>query len=210
MDVSNLTELHIDALREIGNIGAGNAATSMATLINRRIKMEVPSVKIISFDDMMQIVGGPEELIVAMYFKIYGEVPSSVYLILSLEEAETLINRMVGDIHVDLQREEVDEFALSALKEVGNIITGSYISALSDFINIHMQSSIPHLSIDMAGALLTVGLIELSQVSDYAILIDTEIQEGNASNGVHGHFFLLPEPKSFPKLFSALGISQDG
>lgn len=208
MDVNNLSDLHIDALREIGNIGAGNAATSMATLINKRVHMDVPNVNIVTFDDMMDIVGGPEELIVAMFFKIYGDAPGSVYLILSIEEAERLISHIAGDVSLNLRSDQPNELALSALKEVGNIITGSYISALSDFININMQSSIPHLSVDMAGAILTVGLIELSQVTDYVIVINTEINDDDTNNGVHGHFFLLPDPDSFPKIFSALGINR--
>src|SRR5690625_1639594 len=207
MDVNNLSHIHIDALREIGNIGAGNAATSMSTLINKRIEMDVPSVNIVTFDEMMDIVGGPEELIVAMFFRICGDAPGTVYLMLSIEEAESLISHISDDISLNLRSEQPDELALSALKEVGNIITGSYLSALSDFININMQSSVPYLSIDMAGAILTVGLIELSQVTDYAIVINTEINEETANNGVHGHFFLLPDPESFTKIFSALGIT---
>lgn len=207
MDVNNLSHIHIDALREIGNIGAGNAASSMASLINQRVHMDVPSVNIVTFDEMMDMVGGSEELIVAMFFKIYGDVPGSVYFMLSIEEAEQLISHIVLDVPLNLRSQQPNDLALSALKEVGNIITGSYISALSDFINVNMQTSVPYLSVDMAGAILTVGLIELSQVTDYAIVINTKINEDQVNNGVHGHFFLLPDPESFPKIFSALGIN---
>lgn len=209
MGYYKLSSEQLDVLKEIGNIGAGNAATSMSQLIDKRIHMEVPSVKIVTFDEVTEMVGGPEQLIVAMFFRIYGEAPGSVYFILTKEEAESLVLQMTNFTDIDLLNHP-NHLAISALKEVGNIMTGSYLSALSDFININMQSSIPYLSIDMAGAVLTAGLIELSHVSDYAIVINTEINHSHACNRLKGHFFLLPDLESFPKIFSALGIHDNG
>src|SRR5690625_6712070 len=97
MNFKNLSGIQMDVLREIGNIGAGNAATSMSELIDKRVDMKVPSVKIVSFDEIVDIVGGPEQLIVALLFKIYGEAPGSVYFILSIEEAESLVKQIVND-----------------------------------------------------------------------------------------------------------------
>lgn len=208
MDFQNLSNLQLDVLREIGNIGAGNAATSMSKLINKRIDMNVPSVNVVTFDEMMEIIGGPEQLIVAMFFRIQGDTPGSVYLILSIEEAESLVSQITNDATLNLLSEtKPDELAISVLKEVGNILTGSYLSALSDFININMQSSIPYLSVDMAGAVLIPGLLEISQVSDYAIVIDTEINKHTLKSGFNGHFFLIPDLESIPKFFTALGIN---
>lgn len=208
MDFKKLSHIQLDVLREIGNIGAGNAATSMSKLINKRVDMDVPSVNVVTFDEMMEIIGGPEQLIVAMFFRIQGEAPGSVYFILSIEEAESLVSQITNGTTLNLLADtEPDELAISVLKEVGNIMTGSYLSALSDFVNINMQSSIPYLSVDMAGAVLTAGLIELSQVSDYAIVIDTEISKQGTKSGLNGHFFLLPDFESIPKFFSALGIN---
>lgn len=208
MDVNKLSNLELDVLREIGNIGAGNAATSMSTLIDKRVNMKVPSVNVVTFDEMMDVVGGPEQLIVAMFFRIHGDAPGTVYFILTVEEAEALIKKVTNNQELKISSEEKpDELALSALKEISNIMAGSYLSALSDFTNINMQSSVPYLSIDMAGAILTVGLIELSQVSDYAIVINTEISDEMSVNGLSGNFFLLPDPDTIPILFSALGIS---
>lgn len=208
MDVNNLSSLQLDVLREIGNIGAGNAATSMSTLIDKRVDMSVPSVNVVTFDEMMDIVGGPEQLIVAMFFRIHGEAPGTVYFILTIEEAQELVNGIAPNEELRISMDEPpSELAISALKEIGNIMTGSYLSALSDFTQINMQSSIPYLSIDMAGAVLTAGLVELSQVSDYAIVINTEISDNISSDGLSGNFFLLPDLETIPKLFSALGIN---
>ncbi|WP_345739386.1 chemotaxis protein CheC [Virgibacillus salarius] len=100
-----------------------------------------------------------------------------------------------------------NELAISVLKETGNIVTGAYLSALSDFTQVNMQPSVPYLSIDMAGAILTAGLIELSQVTDYAIIINTKMNPSHLSHSIEGHFLFIPDPDSFPKLFQALGIN---
>lgn len=208
MTYGSLSKIQVDVLREIGNIGAGNAATSMAEMIDKKVNMKIPSVNIVTFDEMMDIIGGPEALIVALYFRIHGETPGTVYFTLTIEKAESLLREITKDPNIQLFKDgEANSLAISALSEVGNIMTGSYLSALSDFLNINMQSSIPYLSIDMAGAVLTPGLIEVSQVSDYAIVIDTQINDSHHDNGVQGHFFLLPDMESLPKIFNALGIN---
>ncbi len=96
MDSKKLSNLHKDVLREIGNIGAGNATASMSQLINKKIKMEVPSVKIVTINEMMELSGGPEELIVAIFFRFEGEVTGTVYFILTIEEAEYLVSKMTN------------------------------------------------------------------------------------------------------------------
>lgn len=209
MDYYELSCEQLDVLREIGNIGAGNAATSMSELIDKRIHMEVPSVNIVTFDEITEIVGGSEQLIVAMFFRIHGETPGSVYFILTTDEAESLVSQITNNEQIDLMNDQSNDIVMSALKEIGNIMTGSYLTALSDFMKVNVHSSIPYLSIDMAGAVLTAGLIELSRVSDYAIVIDTEIKNYYANNGLKAHFFFLPDLESFPKIFSALGINDD-
>ncbi|AXI09103.1 CheY-P-specific phosphatase CheC [Oceanobacillus sp. 143] len=209
MEYLKLTSTQKDLLREIGNIGSGNAATSMAKLTNRKINMQVPSVNILDFDQMMEMIGGAEELIVALLFEINGEVPGTVYFILKVEEAEMLVRNLTDNQDFSFTDNcSVDEMTISVLQEIGNIVTGSYLTALSDFTNINMQPSVPHLSIDMAGAVLTMGIIELSQVSDCAIIIDTKIQSIDLKDGIHGHFFFVPFPEALPKLFKALGISE--
>lgn len=209
MEYSNLTGMQLDVLREAGNIGAGNAATSMSILLNRKIDMNVPSVSVVDYNDMMDLIGGPEELIVAIVFQIEGEFPCTVYFILSVEEAENLIQDLIGNKNFKLMNDLYhNELAMSALKETGNIVIGSYLSALSDFIQYKLHPSIPYLSVDMSGAILTAGLIEISEVSDYAIVINTSILS-DSSEKIQGHFFLLPEPESISKIFDALGIEND-
>ncbi|WP_164668974.1 chemotaxis protein CheC [Virgibacillus doumboii] len=209
-DIKNLTNVQMDVLREVGNIGAGNAATSMSKLINKKIDMQIPSVNIVSFNEAIEMIGGSETPIAGIMIHIFGDVPGKVYFILTIEEAEFLVKSITGQSNFKLlSEEELNEFAISALKESGNILTGSYISALSDFTRLNMQPSVPFLSVDMAGAVLSESLIEVSQVTDYAIIIDTKINDGESVNGIHGNFLFLPNPESFAKIFEALGIKEN-
>lgn len=208
MNEKKLSDLQKDVLREIGNIGAGNATSSMAQLINKEVKMEVPSVRIVTINEMMEIIGGPEKVIVAIFFRIKGEITGTVYFVLTMEEAQYLIRNMtmMEDMSVMDETGEINDMAISVLQEVANILTGSYLSALADFTHLHMTPSVPYLSIDMAAATLVTGLIELQTVTDHAIIIDTKIKGNETDESAKGHFLLVPDPPSISTFFSALGI----
>lgn len=208
--IERIKPYHLDVLKEVGNIGAGNAATALSRLLNKLIDMNVPSVRIVSFQEITELIGGADKTVAAVYLRIEGEVPGNMFFILTLKEAEELISKLTGLEEMDLTNQEMNEMAVSALQELGNILAGSYLSALSDFTKLNLQPSVPALSVDMFGAILNYGLIELSHVSDYAIVIDTRIIEmENDSKQSTGHFFLLPDPESFSRLFKALGVEID-
>lgn len=201
---------HLDVLKEVGNIGAGNAATALSSLLNKFIDMKVPSVRVISFQEITELIGGADTTVAAIFLRVEGEAPGSMFFMVPVKEAEELIQKLTGISSFHLEEPPYDEMGLSALQEVGNILAGSYLSALSDFTKLNLQPSVPALSIDMAGAILSYGLIEISQVGDYAIVIDTKITEveQNLPQST-GHFFLLPDPNSFQKLFHSLGVEMD-
>lgn len=205
--IEKFSQMHLDILKEVGNIGAGNAATALSKLLNKKIEMNVPNVQIVSFNEMMEMSGGAENIVASVFLRIEGDAPASMFFILSLEDASNFIRRMIGNEDFSFEKPPYDEMALSALQELGNILSGSYLSSLSDFTNLDLHPSVPALSIDMVGAILSFGLIELSQVSDYAIVIDTAFyEESSDADYVKGHFFLLPDPDSFEIIFKSLGV----
>jgi chemotaxis protein CheC len=205
-----LNSTHLDVLKEIGNIGAGHSATALSQLLNRRIDMEVPDVKITSFNEMMDVVGGVEHVVVSIFFRITGDVPGSMFVILPLEEAGVFVQEIMQDQTVSFLAPPFPNLALSALKEIGNILAGSYLSSLSDFTNLQMMPSVPSLCIDMAGAVISNGLVEVSHISDYAIIIDTVMYDDGCTASFKGHFLLIPDPASFTAIFSALGVAGHG
>jgi len=206
--IEKISSIHLDILKEIGNIGAGNAATALSKLLNKKIDMKVPDVRIVSFDEMMNMAGGAENVVAGVFLRIEGEAPGSMFFVLPISQATMFIQDMLGDKNYHLDSHPHNEIGLSALQELGNILSGSYLSSLSDFTNLTLYPSVPALSIDMVGAIISYGLIELSHVSDYAIVIDTALNEDESLNkeSVKGHFFLLPDPESFDIIFTALGV----
>lgn len=209
--IKHLSTTHIDILKEVGNIGAGHAATALSKLLNKKIDMKVPDVKVVSFNEMMEVVGGTENVVASVFLRIEGDAPGSMFFILSIEQASRFIQQLTNDHDFSLENLPYPEMALSALQELGNILSGSYLTSFSDFTNLNLYPSVPAISIDMIGAILSFGLIELSTVGDYAILIDTALQEENQpiTDSVKGHFFLLPDPDSFSIIFKALGVTDD-
>ncbi|HLS07656.1 chemotaxis protein CheC [Lentibacillus sp.] len=209
MEPNRLSAFQLDVLREAGNIGAGHATTSMSKLMNNKVDMQVPSVHIMPFDEVLEWIGASDTPVAGIMIRIYGDAPGTVYFILHVEEAESLVKSMTQHSDIQLVHGETNHFAESAIKETGNILTGSYLSALSDFTGLHMQPSVPFLHIDMAGAIVSHALIEVSQVTDHALIIETEISYGGKSHRIHGNFLFLPDPGSFLKLFQSLGIEEN-
>ncbi|MBU9714530.1 chemotaxis protein CheC [Evansella tamaricis] len=207
--IDRIQPAHLDILKEIGNIGAGHAATSLSKLLNRTIDMEVPSVKIVHFNDISDFVGGQEETVAAIFLRIMGDAPGNMFFLVPIQEATKLIQQLTGDLSITYTTLETNEMGVSALCEMGNILAGSYLTALSDFTKLNLQPTPPAMAIDMAMAVLSHGLLELSQAGDYAIVIDTKIQEKDELNTAQtkGHFFLLPDPPSFEAIFHSLGVT---
>ena len=204
--VNHLNADHMDILKEIGNIGVGNAATALSQLLNKKIEMNIPNVQTVSFDEMMDLVGGAEKIVAAVFLRIEGDAPGNMFFVLSLPQAERFIKQMTGDHQFSFASQQT-ELGLSALQELGNILAGSYLSALADFTRLKLYPSVPALTVDMIGAILQYGLLELSRVGDYAIVIDTAVhEEQQPQDSVNGHFFLLPDPDSFVPIFRSLGV----
>ncbi len=209
--IRNISEFQLDVLREISNIGAGNATTALSRLLNNPVDMNVSRVLPLHFHEILEYVGGAENIVATVFLRIQGDISGNMFFVINLEVAKSLIQDMLGTIEDD----EFSEMGFSVLQEIGNILSGSYLTALSDFTGLDLQPSVPSLAIDMAGALLGDGLMELGRSGDYAILIDAQIsirklvEAAIVQNG-GGHFFLLPDPESFEKLFTALGVQDHG
>ncbi|MBP1991315.1 chemotaxis protein CheC [Paenibacillus eucommiae] len=203
MDVfKDIADFQMDVLKEVGNIGAGHAATALSTLLNKPIDMLVPRVRMLPFEEICESVGGAETVVMAIFLRVDGDAPGNLFFILNLESARKMLLHLVGIPELD--GEEYTEMEISALNEIGNILAGSYLSSLADFTHLRMSPTVPSLAIDMAGAILSYGLLQFGHMGDQALLIDTKFLEGE--NEVQGHFFLIPDPESFSKIFIALGV----
>ncbi|HAF0292622.1 TPA: CheY-P-specific phosphatase CheC, partial [Salmonella enterica subsp. enterica serovar Typhimurium var. 5-] len=136
-----ISDMHLDILKEVGNIGAGHAATALSTLLNKKVDMKVPNVRVVSFDEMMEMAGGAESVIASVFLRIEGDAPGSMFFVLPLEQAEKFIRSLIGDQSFSFSNPVVSDLALSALQEMGNILSGSYLSSLSDFTKLNLLPS---------------------------------------------------------------------
>jgi chemotaxis protein CheC len=195
-------EVQEDVLREVGNIGAGHAATALSSLLQEEVRISVTCARICSFDEISEVVGGAETVIAAVFLRMTGDVQGNMLLLLTLHSARQLLRRLFQS---DREIEDFSELELSALGEVGNILAGAYLNAIGRLTSLNVAQSVPAVAVDMAGAILDIGILMAGETSDAALLIDTRIAQG--SSEVEGHFFLLPDPQSLPILLAALGCS---
>ncbi|MGI6435406.1 MAG: chemotaxis protein CheC [Syntrophomonadaceae bacterium] len=203
--ISNLSSMQLDALREIGNIGAGNAATAMAELIKAKIDMNVPNVKILPFGDVPDLLGGADCHIIGIYLDVGGSVSSNILFILPIEQACLLVDLLMGKEVGESKADNLGEIELSAMREMGNIIAATYLNALAAFTGLTLRPSVPALAIDMAGAVLDAVLARFGEVADHVLLLETCFKKD--VHNVVGHFLLLPEPEALDTILSALGVS---
>ncbi|MBO2945733.1 chemotaxis protein CheC [Paenibacillus sp. F411] len=195
-------DFKMDVLKEVGNIGAGNAATALSQLLNKPIDMAVPKVQLLPFEEIADCVGGPEAIVLAVFLRVEGDAPGNLFFIMTPEAGKKLLKRLAG-IEVE-EGDSFNEMEQSALSEIGNILAGSYLSSLADFTRLSMTPTVPGLAIDMAGAVLGYGLLQFGEMGDDALLINTTFLEGQYE--VEGQFFLIPDPQTFAQIFEALGV----
>ncbi|SPF51452.1 CheC-like family protein [Candidatus Desulfosporosinus infrequens] len=196
-----ITQFQLDALREIGNIGSGHAATALSTLLQRRIDMSVPKVWAIPFEQVTAIVGQLDTPQATIYVKVEGEASGKAVFFFPIESAQIMVQALMGrNEPLDLYS---DEMAQSALKEVGNILVSSFIIAISQFSGIPLQPSVPALAVDMIGASLDAIFLEEGSLEDTVLFIDTQL---SGIPKIAGQFIFLPDDGSLKKLLGATGL----
>ena len=202
ISLQQINDMYVDVLRELGNIGAGNATTAIASMLSIRINMNVPKVALMEASKMGSSICPEDEIIVGVFLEVQGNIEGSMMFLLKMDSAYYLVNRLMGrDVNY---QGDFDEMDLSALKEIGNIIAGSYLSALSAMTNLVITPSIPYLAVDMAASILSVPAIEFGRYGEHALLIETEF--GNEVM-INGYFILMPERSSYEKILQALGVT---
>ena len=201
----NVNSMYIDVLKELGNIGAGNATTAIASMLNLTIDMKVPKVELKAVEDLGGAICPEEETIVGIFLEVQHDISGSMMFLMRLDSAHYLVDRLMGGMGTSAPSEEgFSEMELSAMKEIGNIIAGSYLSALSTMTNLVITPSVPYIAVDMAAAILSVPAIQFGQFGDNALLIETEFGDHVM---MQGYFILLPDEDSYDKILQSLGIS---
>jgi len=196
----NLTDLQKDALKEVGNIGAGHAATALSQLLNAKINLSEPRIDVIKFRDLATRVGHENRTVAALHMYVRGEAPGQMVVLFDREQAldfvSQFLHRVIGDIQI------FDSIADSTLKELGNIIAGSYLTAIIQLTGVNLLPSVPTLS---------YGTIQAAFRTLMSILPDQDVFLIESSfldkdKEVAGQFIMIPETGSLTPLLSAFGV----
>ncbi len=195
-----LTPLQLDALKEAGNIGAGNAAMALSGMVKTKIMVHVPQAVVLPLDHVVELAGGPEKVVAGIYLSVSGEAEGRMLLLLPEESARQLIRMVLPGEPTD----HLSELARSALQEVGSILTGSYLNALGSLTGLTLRPSVPAFALDMVGAVIDLILVELGESDDEVLVIETTFDLGGLATG--GHMVFFPDMGSLESILGRLGV----
>ena len=199
MGNNNFSSIQLDALKEVSNIGVGNAATAMSALLGTKVDMTVPSVNIVKLEKLIDDAGEAE--VAGIIVRVLGDIPGNILIVFELEIAYNIISLLTGKVE-----EEISEMGASVLCEIGNILCGSYMNAISQVTGLKVLPSVPAIACDMMGAILATTFIEAGQYEEYILDIETAfLNESNSDIGTH--FYYIPVPGSLEKILTSIGIN---
>lgn len=201
MSLEKVSENYGDVLKEIGNIGAGNAMTALSQMLQCKVDMQVPQVKLLDFCEVGEIMGGEEQIMVGVYLGVEGDITGSMMFLVEQASAKHLVNKIM--MGMASEGDEFTEMELSAMKEVGNIITGAYLNSLSTLTNLKIFPTPPMLTVDMACAILSVPAIDFGTMGDKILLIQSQFYD---EVEIDGYFILIPDLDSYARILNSLGI----
>jgi len=203
-DVRELKELQIDALREVANIGAGHAATALSQLTNRRIMISVPQINIVRLEEVPDLLGNPQDVVAAVLMHMLGDLTGRTLLLfpeaVGRRLCDILLRRPIGTTA------GFDTLEQSCLKEAGNILSGAYMNALSDFMGMLLLPSVPSLVVDLSAAVLTTTYLNFGHERDFVFCVETEFHI-DSGEGLRGDFLLLPDLASLKAIFDAIRLT---
>lgn len=196
-----LTEIQLDVLKEVINVGAGNAATALSQLVNRRVDMGIPNIRIMSFTEMINTLGSDEDITVAVELKVFGDAPGNILYTMKHDKAYKFAN-----ILLEGYSDKSEEVYMSLFHETGNILGNAFLNAIARFTNLNMITSVPAVAIDMLVAIISSSLIDAEQYDDYVLSIETSFMDTSDIDDPGGSFIFIPNPGSLTKILSNLGF----
>lgn len=198
-----LSPIAIDCLQEIGNIGSGNAASSLSAMLSKPVAMHVPKIHVMDYQAVIDEMGGPEKIITAILVTFNGDIKGMMMFLLENAFAQIVVNTFMGKENIDVI--QMDEADSSAVKEMGNIMAGAYLSALAAMAEFTVRMDPPSMTVDMMGALMSAPMTTLDDVGDKVLFIDDGFKIDNVD--IDANIILIPEMESLDILTKKLGVN---
>ena len=203
-DIQSLSPAQLDALREVANIGAGHAATALSTMTGQTIMISVPQLNIARLEDVPPQISGPEEPVAAVMMHMLGDLTGRTLLVFpkptAIRLSELMLRRPAGS------SKDLGELEQSAIREAGNILSGAYMNALSDFMGMMLLPSPPSLAIDMSSAVMTTAYLQFGSDKDFVFCIESEFHMKDIGEQLRGFFLLLPDFGSLQAILRAIRV----
>ena len=198
-----LSPVAIDCLKEIGNIGSGNAASSLSAMLSKSVRMRVPHIRVLDYQTAIDEVGGPEQVLTGIPVTFKGDIKGMIMFLLDNAFAKIVVNTFMGKDNIDVLK--MDEADTSAVKEMGNIMAGSYLNALAALAGFTVAMDVPSMTVDMMGAIMNAPMTEFSEIGDKVLFIN----DGFIIDGVdiNSNIILIPEMESLDILMKKLGVN---
>lgn len=200
----NLSSLQLDTLREIGSIGTGSAATALSQLLDREVRITLPEVRIMEYNEAIDWIGGPEEVTAGVLVGMGGQMSGVMLSVQKLEFINLVLESMLNR-HVD-DYAQLDDLCQSTLIEIGNILISTFINALSGLSGISVSLTVPAFAVDMQGAILTVPMAMYGGTSNYLMTIGGNLVCDNQQ--VPCRLLLSPDVRSLNFLLAKLGVAE--
>jgi len=208
--IENLDNIHKDMLKEFGNIGAGNAATALSSMLSTKVEISVPSVEIVELAKIPMKFEDPEELVIGVAMKAEGDAEGTFLLVMDSKASKAMLSVLIGNAPESLT--DIGEFEKSAFSEIGNIMCGSYLVALSNFTGLNFMGTPPVVLVDMISGILAEAAIQTfgEFLEDYVIFIDTDIIAETLGDGIKGMLIFIPKKGAMKKILEVMGMKIDG
>jgi chemotaxis protein CheC len=203
-DIRSLKPMQLDALREVANIGAGHAATALSQMTGATIMIAVPTINIARLEDVQPQITSPEEPVAAVLMNMMGDLTGRTLLVFpkgtAIRLSELMLRRTAGST------KDLGELEQSAIKEAGNILSGAYMNALSDFMGLMLLPSPPSLAVDMSSAVLTTAYLQFGSDHDFVFCVESEFYMTEMNERLRGFFLLLPDVASLHAILRAVRL----
>ena len=198
----DLSPIAIDCLQEMGNSGSGNAASSLSAMLGKTVTMHVPKISVLDYQSVIDVMGGPEKIITAILVLFKGDIKGMMMFLLENAFDEIVVNTFMGKQNIDVTK--MDEADSSAVKEMGNIMAGAYLSALAAMAEFTVEMDPPSMTVDMMGAVMNAPMVSLHEVGDKVLFIDEGFKIDNVE--INADIILVPEMESLDILMKKLGV----
>jgi chemotaxis protein CheC len=190
------SDLQLDALRELANVGSGTASTALSSMLGRSVDITVPKAFVLPMAEAVESIGNPEDDVTGIVLGVFGDMEATVLLLVNPNHAALLCG-MLG-VPAD------SEFGESALMEIGNIVGSSYINALATMTGMAIEPTPPGLATDMLAAIVESVLAARATGGDVALLLDSDMVVEGEDCSVS--FLLVPDQGGVEQLLARLGL----